>query len=92
MDTRTVTVYGKQVEIREKAVQIYEKLLNEPFNDMVALYMAESYGGTKDMPEEELAYRIEQNIIEHVSIYEGACKAISSLERKDGEIIVPELD
>lgn len=92
MDIRVVTVYGKQVKIREKAAQIYEMLLNEPFDDMVALYMAESYGGTKDMPAEELAYRIEQNIIEHVSIYEGACKAVSGLERKDGEIIVPELD
>lgn len=69
-------------------------LLNEPFNDMVALYMAHSYECyEKDDPSpEEIAYAIEQNIIEHVSIYEGACKAISGLEIKDGEFVMPEQD
>lgn len=87
-----VNVYGKQVEIRDEIAQVYVDLLHEPFTDLVALYMAESYECTADMSEEELACGIERNIVEHVDIYRGAAMAVSNLERKDGKFVFPERD
>lgn len=86
-----VNVYGKQVEIREEFVKVYDELLHEPITDMVARYLAESSGCTEDMSEKEIARKIERNILEHVDIYRGASQAISKLEIKDGEFVFPEV-
>lgn len=79
-----VNVYKKEVDVRDEAVQIYEEFFHEPFTDMIALYMAESIECHEedDPSAEEIARAIEQNIVDHIKIYEGAAKALSGLDRE----------
>lgn len=86
-----VNVYGKEVTISDKAVEIYEGFFKEPFNDLMAQYMAHSYECDEEMnpSAEEIAYAIEHNIVEHLDLYRGAAEALSKLEVKDRELVVP---
>ena len=63
-------------------MQIYEEFFHEKFNDLFARYMAHSIECyEEDNPSAEaIARAIEQNIVEHVKIYEGAVKALSNYD------------
>lgn len=80
-----VNVYNKEVEVRDKAVQIYEEFFHEPFTDIIARYMAHSIECYESMnpSAEEIARAIEQNIAEHISIYRGAVGAIAALKKEN---------
>lgn len=83
---RTFMVYGKEIELSDDVIQLYETVYNDTFGD-VALnyYSGKAFGCTPDLSTSELKEKIENGIREEAGILVDMPQAIDKAKR-DGII------
>lgn len=83
---KTFMIYGKEIELSDDVIRLYETVYNDTFTD-VALnyYSGKAFGCTPDLSVSELKEKIENGIREEAGILADMPQAIDKAKR-DGII------
>lgn len=75
-------VFQQDIALKSEIVQLYETLYQDILTDEIVRYFAVTSECTEDMSAETLQHRIEQAIVEELSIVSDMPNAIEDAKRK----------